>query len=67
MLTVATLEVSLVAHVDADDQQKFQTVERYFYGSVAGVWLLLHVMIVMFGDTDLFRTRWQTLAEGEAA
>lgn len=67
MLTVATLEVSLAAHVDADDLRRFQTVERYFYSGVAGVWLLFHITILLFGNTDLFRTKWQTLAESEAA
>lgn len=64
---MATLEVSLVAHVDMDDLQRSQTVERYFYSGVASVWLLFHVTLLLFGDTDLFRSKWQTLAEAEAA
>ena len=66
MLTLATLEISLVAHVDVDEIQRYQTVERYFYAVVGCVWLLVHVLLFSFGNTKIFRSSWQSLAELEA-
>ena len=54
-----------MAHLNLEDLERTMMLERKFYGGVGVVWLLSHAMLLLLGNTSVFRSSWLSLAEME--
>ena len=62
LFAVETVSISRV--VEDPDMQTL--IENTFYAVIGGAWVLLHVLVFVFPNSRILRTRWETLAKMEA-